>query len=499
MKRHAGAILSSIRIDRNSDRKFSVQLYMGLRDLLLSGVLKPGDRLPATRTLAGEVGVSRTTVIDAIDRLVSEGLLESRVGAGTYVSGELAAQVKLAAVEKGKEEQVSVARLSETAKRAKEAFAPRKRLPNRSAAFITALPALDAFPMAQWARLSARHWRKERDLVAGYGEAFGFGRLRQAIAQQLNAARGIKCVPEQIFIVNGAQHAFSIIGYMLVNPGESVLFENPGAIGARNAFLASGVKLVPVNVDEEGFCIEDGLEKCRDFRLAFVTPSHQQPLGPVMSLGRRLALLKAAKDADAVIVEDDYDGEFYYGVQPPPTLKSIDTQDRVIYVGTFSKSLFPSLRLGYILSPRGLVESFERVFATWQSGVPTFNQAIVADFMDEGFFATHVRTMRQVYRERYETLKQAANCLAGMLDLSETRSGFHTVGYFGADVPEDAVVERARERGVIVAPLSRYAIEPYAKKGIVLGFGSTPPDEIRCATEKLACVLREFPCQRQLV
>ena len=465
---------------------------MGLRELLLSGALKPGDRLPATRTLSLEVGVSRTTVIDAVERLVSEGLLESRVGAGTFVSGALAAQQRLAAIAPGNTDENANPRLSHAAIHAAPAFAERRRLPHKSAAFITALPALDAFPMAQWARLSARHWRKERDHVTGYGEPFGYGRLRSAIAQQLNASRGIKCDPEQIFIVNGAQQAFAMIGALLVNPGETVWFENPGAIGARNAFLATGAKLEPINVDEEGFCVDQAVARSPHFRLAFVTPSHQQPLGHIMSLSRRLALLQAAKYADAMIVEDDYDGEFYYGDLPPPTLKSIDTQERVIYVGTFSKSLFPSLRLGYVLSPRGLVTSFERIFNAWQSGVPTCTQAIVADFMDEGFFATHIRTMRQIYKARYEALVTATAKIDHLIRLQATRSGFHAVGLLPDCCDETKIVESAKSKGVVVAALGRYATAPIKQKGLVLGFGSTPPEEIHKSVETLGYVLGRF-------
>lgn len=220
----------------------------------------------------------------------------------------------------------------------------------------------------------------------------------EAIATHLNAARGIKSDPDQIFIVAGAQQAFYQIASLLLNPGDPIWFENPGAIGARNAFVASGANAVPVEIDDQGLSVEDGLRKAPHFRLAFVTPSHQQPLGPVMPLPRRLALLRAAEEADALIVEDDYDGEFYYGSQPQPPLKSIDTQDRVIYVGTFSKSLFPSLRVGYILSPPSLIDTFSRVSSNWLSGVPTATQAIVADFMNEGLFANHIRAMRQPTR-----------------------------------------------------------------------------------------------------
>ncbi len=489
MKRHAGAVLSSITIDKTAERKISIQLYMALRDLLLAGALAPGARLPATRTLAREIGVSRTTVIDAVDRLISEGLLEARVGAGTFVSEALTARPSTRPLSIENNAVKMVPRLSHASRHAIPDFAPRSRLPHKSQAFTTALPALDAFPMAQWAKLSARHWRKDRDAVTGYGEPFGYTPLRRAIARQLNASRGIQCAPEQIFITNGAQRAFSLVGGLLVNPGEPIWFENPGAIGARNAFIAIGANPVPVRVDEEGLDVEDGLEKAPHFRLAFVTPSHQQPLGHVMSLSRRLALLKAANDADAIIVEDDYDGEFHFGDRPLPTLKSIDTHGRVIYVGTFSKSLFPALRLGFVLVPEGLVESFERVCQTWLSGVPTVTQAIVAEFMDEGMFATHIRTMRHLYKERHDALMNEARSLAGQIDLKPTTSGFHTTGLLAPSLDEDLVVRKAAQKGIAIVPLSRYTLAPVPQRGIVLGFGCTAPEEIRKGVQILKSVL----------
>jgi len=489
MKRHAGAVLSSIKIDKNADKKISIQLYMALRDLLLTGALTPGARLPATRTLAQEIGVSRTTVIDAIDRLISEGLLEARVGAGTFVSEALNARLAPKPSRDISDTVAVVPRLSHATRHAIPDFTTRTRLPHKSQAFVTALPALDAFPMAQWAKLSARHWRKDRDHITGYGEPFGYMPLRRAIARQLNASRGIKCDPQQVFITNGAQRAFSVIGGMLVNPGEPIWFENPGAIGARNAFIAIGAQPVPVDVDLEGLSVEDGLAKAPHFRLAFVTPSHQQPLGHVMSLPRRLALLKAANEADAMIVEDDYDGEFYYGDQPPPTLKSIDTHGRVIYVGTFSKSLFPAHRLGFVLVPEGLVDSFEKVCLTWLSGVPTVTQAIVAEFMDEGMFATHIRTMRQLYKSRHDTLLEAAQSLAGDIDVQPTSSGFHAVGLLSSRLDEGRLVAGAADHGITTVPLSRYALKDIPQRGIVLGFGSCAPEEIRKGVQVLKKIL----------
>jgi GntR family transcriptional regulator/MocR family aminotransferase len=487
MKTKAGAILSSIRIDRSVDQKISVQLYMGLRDVILGGGLS--GRLPASRTLATEVGVSRTTVIEAVGRLVSEGLVESRVGAGTYVSSTIGQRVDIAR-KKTEPKKGKRPKLAHSAKRAARQFVHRDQLPRKSQSFITALPALDSFPMAQWARLSARHWRGDRDAVMGYGYPQGLPRLRAAIATHLNATRGINCEPEQLFIVAGAQHAFSLIAGTLLNRGEKVWFENPGAIGARNALVARGANLAAVQVDADGLDVEDGLRKAPNFRLAFVTPSHQQPLGRIMSLKRRLALLQAAEGADALIVEDDYDGDFYYGNQPLPTLKSIDTANRVIYVGTFSKTLFPSLRLGFFVAPPNLVDTFSRIFASELSGTPTWPQAVVADFMDEGHFATHVRAMRALYRQRHDVLHEEASRLAGLLNIEKASAGFHTIGRLEDGLSEKRVVAAAAQAGLILSPISRYCLSPIAEKGLVIGYGSTDASQIRQGMTVLRRVLR---------
>ncbi|MFT5341187.1 MAG: GntR family transcriptional regulator/MocR family aminotransferase [Paracoccaceae bacterium] len=479
MKRKAGALLSSIQLDRKSRKTISVQLYMALRDILLSGGLKPGDRLPASRTMALETGVSRTTVIDAIDRLISEGMRTSRVGAGTFVSDTLISQ-KPASNSAGIDpDPANAPRLSYSISHASGRFAPRTRLPYQSKAFVSALPALDAFPLAQWSRISSRHLRGARDDIMGYGPPQGHLGLRQAIATHLAAARGITCKAEQIFVTTGAQQAFSLIGQLFLDGGDRVWFENPGAKGARNAFVATGAELVPVSVDTEGICVAEALEMAPHFRLAFVTPSHQQPLGHVMSLARRLDLLQAAANAKALIVEDDYDGEFYFGNQPQPALTSIDTHGRVIYVGTFSKTLFPSLRLGFILAPERMVETFDQVFSSWVSGPPTSTQAIVADFMDEGHFSTHIRMMRRLYKARYDALMSAARGLPATIRIQETGGGFHTPAYLDDRVDEQELVAQAKAKNITVAPLSQYCLAPISQKGLVFGFGSTLPEDIK--------------------
>ena len=495
MKNAAGALLTSIQLDRTSRTSMSVQLYQALRELILSQGLRAGERIPATRTLAKETGVSRTTVIDAVDRLIAEGMLVSRVGAGTYVSDTLENQGVPPVAPASDAGSFAKPRLSYTIQHAEKSFAPRAWLPHRTGAFVTALPALDAFPVAHWSRLSARHTRSDRSMVMGYGEPKGFAPLRRAIASHLKALKGIDCDPEQIFVTTGAQQAFSLIARLLLNPGDRVWMENPGASGARNAFLSEGAELVPIAVDREGIVVEDGLKKAPHFRLAFVTPSHQQPLGHVMSLARRFALLQAAADARAVIVEDDYDGEFYFGNAPQPALLSIDANERVIFVGTFSKSLFPSLKLGFAVVPERMIEAFDQLFASWVSGPPTMPQAIAADFMDEGHFATHIRLMRRLYKARFDTLMEASPALDGVIDVQPTSGGFHTPAFLAPGFDEETVIAEAAARNITLVPLHRYCLAPIKERGFVLGFGSAQPEEIRNGID----VLRGLPeFQREL-
>lgn len=491
VKRAGGALLLSIAIERDSSRPISTQLYVTLRDLMLSGAIAAGIRLPSSRTLARDLSVSRTTVIDAFDRLIAEGLVESRVGAGTFVSDVLNAERPQSPAAVGRARPIRKPSLSRAMGWAVDRFSDRQRLPHSPRAFVTALPAFDAFPMAQWARLAAKHWRGRREDVMGYGAPFGHAPLREAIAAHLRANRGIACEKEQIFITGGAQQAFGLIGTVLLNPGDKVWFENPGAIGARNAFLACGAELVPVPVDVDGLRVEEGLKRSRDFRLVFATPSHQQPLGHIMSLERRFALLRSAERAGAWIVEDDYDGEFFFGRRPLPTLKSVDRTGLVIYVGTFSKSLFPALRLGFMLVPPSLVDTFAKVSAAFVQGVPSSPQAVVAEFMEEGYFVTHIRRMRRIYEERHAALCDAARReLDGLLDVVGTDSGLHTIGHLPGHLSEIAVARAAASRGIVVSPIARFSIEPTEVNGLVLGFGGVKPSEIRSGIRVLSEVLQ---------
>ena len=503
VKRSAGALLQSIEIDYDSPRTLSTQITIAIRDIILIGGLPAGARLPSTRTLAKDLSVSRTTMVEAFERLVAEGLLVSTTGAGTFVSDALRTK-----------QQYSPPSVEPEATGIKQRYSPSlqhrgflhrfgdsgdtagqwntfgERLPHQVRAFTTAMPALDQFPLALWARRNSRHWRNSRDIVLGYGDPAGYPPLRRAITAHLKATHGISCEPEQLFVTNGAQQAFHFIASVILQPGEKAWIENPGAIGARNALLAAGAELVPVGVDSEGIMVEQGINRAPHFRLAFVTPVHQQPMAVTMSLARRLALLEAAERANAWIIEDDFDGEFYYGSHRLPSLKSVDRSGRVFYVGTFSKTLFPALRLGYFLVPESMVELFRTAISAYVSGAPSNPQAVVSDFMEEGHYATHIRRMRKIYLERYEVfLDCSRRRLDGLLDIQPTDAGLHTIGNLQCGLIDTDVAARAEKQNITVTPIRRFCISDADVNGLLLGFSGIDQSAIKAGVATLARVL----------
>lgn len=490
VKRSGGELLLAIKVDRASEKSVTGQVYGAIRHMITRGDLAVGKRLPSSRTLARELNISRTTAVAVFERLIAEGLVVSYTGSGSFVSDFVDTRRPEPAL---KEEDAAPAstKLADLIADASPRFFQRLSHPAKPRAFVTGLPAYDAFPLGIWARLSAKHWRQPRELIMGYSDSNGFEPLRRAIAEHLRASRGISCEVEQIFIVNGAQQAFDLIGRVLLNPGDPVWFENPGAIGARNSLIACGARLSSVAVDAEGISVEEGLRTAPDVKLIFVTPSHQHPTGVEMTLERRAALLRAANEHDAWILEDDYDGEFYFAGRPQATLKSADTGERVIYVGTFSKSMFPSLRLGFYLAPKPLVPIFQRISGAFLQGVPSSVQAVLAAFMDEGHFATHLRRMREVYRERHEAFHDAAvKHLGGLLDFRRSVAGFHVVGTFASsDLGEERATAAAETADIVVSPIGRFCIEPVERKGLILGVAAIDPRTIRKGVEALAGAL----------
>lgn len=492
VKYAGGALIPPIRINRYDTGSLTAQLAAGLRELILSGQLAPGERLPSSRTLAKDQGVSRTTAVTVYEQLMAEELIVSRVGAGAYVSETLQSERPISPQAVPEQADASPPRLARLSVEASEHYFPRLSHPEVPRPFVTGMPANDEFPMALWARLSAQYWRQSRHMVLGYPDPVGLYELRRAISNHLKANRGVACDPDDIFVFNGAQDAFNRIGQMLLNPGDNVWFENPGPIGARNSLVSSGANLIPVPVNDQGIDVTAGLQICPEFRMAFVTPARQHPLGVTMSLGRRLELLNAAGRCGAWIIEDDYDGEFYYSGHPAPTLKSVDTTGRVIYVGTFSKVMFAALRLGYVVAPPEVAKMFRRVAGATMQGAPSSLQSIMANFMEQGHFNTHLRRMRRVYSERQNALIEAAGeHLGGLLDVQPTTTGFQTVGHLPDDLDESEVTTRALQNGIILSPLSRFSLAP-AQKGVILGFSAVPARATVSAVQALAKLLRNM-------
>ena len=484
----AGSLLLSLRVDRSKAILLSEQVYKHIRELALSGDLAPGARLPATRILANEQGIARSTVAEAYDRLAAEGIITSRTGSGSYVSSFIGREKTGDRQNGGPPPRSRRFRLSRSVESAIPQLGARVEHPRRC--FTTATPDFDLFPIEAWSRIMARATASGMSDELGYPDARGLPVFRRAIAGHLRINRGISCDPGQVFVFAGAQQAIHFINSIVLEPGDNVWFENPGAIGVRNSLVTCGARVVPVPVDAEGLLVTEGLRLAPSFRLAFVTPTHQHPLAVPMSLERRLQLLSAAERADAIILEDDYDGDFYYGRHAVQPLQSIDRGGRVIYIGSFSKSLFPSLRLGYAVVPEQLVDVFDKAVSAFLHGSPAQTQAAAAAFIDSGQFAVHLRQMRRAYRARSEALADAAEKhLAGLLHVWRADAGLHTIARLEVDADESVISLAAAERGITVTPLERFCIAPTRHRGFMLGFAIANEREIRKATKSLADVI----------
>ena len=486
---NAPAILGTIALDRRARVPLQAQLYRALREAILQGRLAPGLRLPATRTLARDLGVARNTIVSVFEQLVAEGYLEARIGAGTCVAA-IGPEALLHATPLARRAAAGVApRLS----RRGEALASVRRASGAgdARAFVLGLPALDAFPTTTWARRLTRRARTPTRSAFGYDWATGHPALREAVAAYVGAARGVVCRPEQVIVVAGAQAGLDLACHVLLDPGDPAWIEEPGYLGARGALVAASARLVPVPIDAEGFDAAEGARRAPDARLAYVSPSHQLPLGVTTSLPRRLALLEWARRAGAWILEDDYDSEYRYGGRPLAAMQGIDAGGRVIYVATFSKTMFPALRVGYVIVPPALVEPFSVALRHTGHSAPLVVQAALADFLAEGHFAAHVRRMRTLYAARQARLLRAARRHLGeLLPLAPSEAGMHLVGDLPAGTDDVALAARAAAAGVAVRPLSAHYLERPARSGLLLGYAGVPEREIDRGAELLAGALR---------
>src|SRR5579862_4505391 len=492
MARVASGILPVIAIDRRAPMPLYQQIYSGFRSAIVGGNLHPGQRIPSTRLLAVELGVSRFPVLNAYAQLLAEGYFESQVGAGTVISTSIPDQIP---------------RVAPSAVGSKVSFQGPRRVARRtsllprtevkpgqrgSAAFRVGQVAFEQFPRKVWSNLVARNCRNMDAGSTHYRSPMGSEAFRQTIARYLRTARSVRCDASQIMIVNGSQQALEITARVLLNPGDRVWMEEPCYWLARSVFALAGCRLVPVPVDEQGLSVEAGIKLSRKARAAFVTPSHQFPLGVTMSASRRFQLLEWAHNTGSWVIEDDYDSEYRFESLPIASLQGLDDNARVIYIGTFSKVLFPSLRLGYIVIPPDLVERFISVRLIMDIAPPDFFQHVVADFMDEGHFARHLRRMRVLYREQRSALvKCLGEQLGTMVQVLGSEAGLHLPVAMKSSrgMSDVEIAERAACQNLWLWPLSPYYAGKPSRSGFVLGFGGTRVEEIPPAVNVLRKLL----------
>ena len=459
-------------------------LYGALRNAILERRLHPGMRLPATRDLARQYSLARGTVVAAFEQLKSEGYVEGTVGSGTYVSRVLPEhwlEVSTAKPTRHEERRARKPGLSSYARRMR-AFPGFEDRPIH--AFRSNLPAVDLFPIELWAKIANRVLRRAPVRLLMGCDALGHLPLRKAVAEYLTASRGAKCNADQVAIVSGVQEALDIAARLFLDPGDRVCMERPGYVGAQLVFRAYGVEICGVGVDDEGARTQR--LPARGVKLMYVTPGHQFPLGTTMSLARRMELLEWARGSGAVIFEDDYDGEFRYSGRPIPAMQGLGAAGLVLYAGSFSKVLFPALRLGYLVLPEELVEHAGAVKSITTRHCPVFEQAVLAEFIGDGHFSRHLRRMRKVYAERLSVLlEEGRSELHGLLELSEVEAGLQTIGWLQG-ISGSAAVKAARARGVDVSAVESSGSR---REGLQLGFAAVRSAEIRRGVRELRVAL----------
>jgi GntR family transcriptional regulator/MocR family aminotransferase len=443
-------------LDAEASSPYYRQIYDRVRDAIFSGTLKPGDRVPSARALADELGLARGTIDAAYALLVAEGYIQTRGQAGTIVTPGIKPRALLDVSSK------PAAPMRATP----NAFRPDSIRP-----FQMGLPALDAFPRKIWARLGARCAREMHPVDMVHPAVHGLEELRHQIAAYLQVSRGIDCQPSQVFVTSGYRHTLSMIAQALMKAGDKVWTEDPGYPPTRELLGHMGIASVPVPVDQEGMIVSEGLRLAPRARAAVVTPAHQSPLCVSLSLARRWALLDWATRNKAWIVEDDYDGEYRYVSRPLPALKSLDREGRVLYAGTFSKVLFPSIRLAYLVVPEAQVERFEEVSQVFAGGSPWLTQSIVSAFIKEGHFARHIQRTRKLYGDRREaTAAGLENVLGKYVSIEPQPGGMHLILRLKARRSDRRLVARLLDAGLYAEALTDWTVSRDGAGGLLLNF-----------------------------
>ncbi|MCZ7450817.1 PLP-dependent aminotransferase family protein [Agrobacterium rhizogenes] len=481
-RRESAAHLVDVDIDRASNVTIGRQIYLALRQAIVAGRTPPGARLPSTRVATALWKVSRGSVVEAYDMLLSEGYIEGRPGSGTYVAEDVPMRGRICRQNKATD--ATVGRVSRAAALMISTSALE---PPPQVAFVPGRAALDEKSRAILTRLGHRHVGAASGV---YGDPRGLPQLREAVATYLSAARGLRCDPERVIITSGAQQAIDLAARTLIDPGERVAIEDPSYPPARLAFSAIGAALTPIPVDGSGIRVDILQQSGVDIRAVYVTPSHQYPTGSALSMARRMALIDWAATTNAWILEDDYDSEFRYDERPLNALQGIDEHNRVIYIGTFSKALLPGLRLGYLVVPEALVSAFSSVRAVFDRFPATFHQLVVADFLTEGHFSSHLRRMRETYRTSRDMLFHFLQVrVSSHLKAELPKQGIHLLAEPLHDRADTEIAETTRRAGITLLPISPMSLLEKPRHGILLGFSALSERDADIATFRLAKVL----------
>ncbi len=460
-------------------------LYAQLRLAIIEGRLRPGARLPASRDVARQYGLSRGTVVSVFERLQVEGYVSCRVGSGTRVSRIEAAP--LVRSTNGKPP-AYIRRVISEYVRPKPWVGLAATAGQRP--FCMREPAIAEFPAELWGRLSSRRARNFGAMLRTDDDGRGYRPLRSAIADYLGSSRGVRCSADQVVVVSGVQQSLDLLARLLLKPGEPVWMEDPGYFGATIAFGNAGAHIVPVPLDEHGLSVSAGLRACPHAKGVYVTPAHQFPLGMTMSLERRIALLKWASSSGAFVIEDDYDSEYRFEGSPVPALQSLDRSSNVILVGSFHKLLFPSLRIGYVVLPAALADLFTAL--RYRTDFHNFNmdQVVLCDFIADGHLGRHLRRMRDLYAGRLGTLiEEGKRHLKGLLEISDVRAGLYTAAYLKNGMTSRQAETAAALQDIEVVALDRYTLNTPDPKGVLLGFAAFDEGAIRAAIIQLAAAL----------
>jgi GntR family transcriptional regulator/MocR family aminotransferase len=490
MSRVSEVIAPVVAVDRKGPDPLHKQIYDGFRTAIVLGNLRPGQRVPSSRSLGEELKISRLPVLNAYGQLTAEGYFESRTGAGTFVSESLPESLTIC-----KQTPPPAASISSGPRpiARRSLLLPEYQRPPWAGgwgAFSLHQPAFDHFPFPIWSSLLMRHSRSPRWGAIHNVDPLGSETFRQAICDYLRTARAVRCEPGQVMVVSGSQQALEISARVLLGKGSAIWMEEPGYWLARKVFSGAGCRMVPVPVDEEGLMVSAGIKRCPAARAVYVTPSHQYPLGATMSAARRMQLLNWAQSAGSWIIEDDYDSEYRFESAPISSLQGLDGNERVIYIGTFSKVLFPSLRLGYLVIPRDLVGHFSAVRSAMDIFPPYLYQEAITDFMREGHFARHIRKMRLLYGERRTALVDSLReRLGAKVKVHGAQAGMHLAITLPQGFSDLEVANRAAGKGLWLWPLSPSYLGKSPRQGLILGFGNTAAEEMPAAVGQLRAML----------